>query len=776
MSQKSYNFEIIRQLTMKSYALEELLSMMFITPEFKPFYNQGVDSLRKPILVLRFLAYCERNEILDVLLAKIQKDRPKTYDKYHKNLMIENVPSTKKEALDDNLALTKTEKLSINQAKDELAVTLSSTGNERPHKKALADTKFSVGTKVGRQGRYQILGFLGAGASGNVYRVRDKDLNREVALKFIGSFDESRTVLQQERFRHEVRTVARMKHDHIVTIHNVDIDHNPPYVEMELLRGGTLKTFLKREKLTWDEVLRLLKPLVEALAYAHHQGVVHRDVKPANVMFAGTEWETLKLVDFGLAYWTETERLTKNRIVGTPAYMAPEQARGEEGITAQADVFALGLILFEAIIGYNPQQRGLELYKPSEPLKWIGLSDPIDLSPLEKRGVRQDVIDLITKSTVKDRNKRYKNGKDVLAKLNKILASTKDIPKTRILTPSPINIVKTGWEKMIPLDKGEKQTLKLLLSSQKHICLVTAYPAKGEIRFYSPVDGSSTSDALVNIGDFSLGQYVITRGVTVSDNQFVLTLVPRTSDQSYLLGVTISGEAESKFRINWAWPVQGMQYSTPFFDKNHIYFIQRVVQAHELVRMNAHTGDEYTVSSLFLPKMLNPYLDCASFVVIERMLYLSLCNGTILKFDVETGQLQTTMTQGNPSIRVSPLVVNGQELLFRTYPLQNKIEAGQLQAWNIKSAKKGWHIEMSPDLAGKSKPMAGRPVVEDNIVYIISGRESIQAYDLKMYSILRHYKMPDRIEIPPSVVGDKLIVVDRAGNFRAWPLISTSTG
>lgn len=253
-------------------------------------------------------------------------------------------------------------------------------------------------------GRYEDLTLIGQGAMGQVYRARDPELDREVALKLVTPPDPIRSNEWERRFRREVRAAGQLNHPHIVTIHHADLKHEPPYVVMEFLAGGTLKERLAQTPVFWQEALALLRPLCQALAYAHRAGVTHRDVKPANIMFAGDRADTLKLVDFGLARWEGAEQVTQTgEVVGTPAYMSPEQARGEP-VDARTDIYSLGLVLFEAIAGYNPHDKG------STGQTWAAIisEEPIDLAPLEAKAP-PEVIELIGRAVARDRSRRYPN-------------------------------------------------------------------------------------------------------------------------------------------------------------------------------------------------------------------------------------------------------------------------------------------------------------------------------------------------------------------------------
>ncbi|MCP4535856.1 MAG: serine/threonine protein kinase, partial [Chloroflexi bacterium] len=287
-------------------------------------------------------------------------------------------------------------------------------------------------------GHYQIRALLGQGAMGEVYRAYDPRLDREVALKRITPPDSVRYDEWRQRFRREVRAAARLNHPHIVTVHDVDLESDPPYVVMEWLAGGTMKEWLREHKpLSWTEVLTLLRPLCEALVYAHQAGIIHRDVKPANVMFVGDEAKTLKLVDFGLARWETSSQVTQSGVIlGTLAYMSPEQARGE-AVDARTDIFALGIILFEALCGHNPIDKG----SLGQTLVTLISPDPIDLAPLAGQAPPQ-LLDVIGRALSKERDQRYSDcetlGRDMVACLGQApLASLDDALQTGRKIASP---------------------------------------------------------------------------------------------------------------------------------------------------------------------------------------------------------------------------------------------------------------------------------------------------------------------------------------------------
>jgi hypothetical protein len=208
--------------------------------------------------------------------------------------------------------------------------------------------------ELGRLGPYRVLKVLGAGGMGVVFRAEDPQLQRLVALKaMLPALAENDSARQ--RFLREARAAASIKHDHIVTIHQVGEDRGAPFLAMEFLEGEALDERVKREgKLPLAEVLRIGGEIAAGLEAAHEHGLIHRDIKPGNVWLEGKRGR-VKILDFGLARTiTDDIHLTQSgAIVGTPAYMPPEQARGEK-VDSRCDLYSLGCVLYRLCTGELP--------------------------------------------------------------------------------------------------------------------------------------------------------------------------------------------------------------------------------------------------------------------------------------------------------------------------------------------------------------------------------------------------------------------------------------
>src|ERR687888_325962 len=199
---------------------------------------------------------------------------------------------------------------------------------------------------------YEIIEELGRGGMAMVYRARDRHLEREVAIKvlpFSLAFDAEFV----ERFQREARTAAQLEHPNIIPIYRVGRSGRVIYFVMKFLRGGSLSTVLQeRKKLTPPEIRRLLLEAGSALGYAAQRGIVHRDIKPDNIMF--DEFGQCLLTDFGIAKAASGQKLTGTGMsIGTPHYMSPEQARAQN-LDGRSDIYSLGVVAFQCLVGHVP--------------------------------------------------------------------------------------------------------------------------------------------------------------------------------------------------------------------------------------------------------------------------------------------------------------------------------------------------------------------------------------------------------------------------------------
>ncbi|MPZ60415.1 MAG: protein kinase [Propionibacteriales bacterium] len=201
--------------------------------------------------------------------------------------------------------------------------------------------------------RYELQDVIGRGGMAEVYRARDRVLDREVAVKLMR--DLSSTETDRARFTDEARMLARLNHHGLVTVLDAATTHDRPYLVMELVRGPSLAECCDGRALDPDRVAAIGAQLADTLGYAHSCGIVHRDLKPGNVLLG--DGDQALLTDFGIArLMSEAARHTATGVtIGTAAYLAPEQVRGED-VTPAADVYSLGLVLLEALTGERAYQ------------------------------------------------------------------------------------------------------------------------------------------------------------------------------------------------------------------------------------------------------------------------------------------------------------------------------------------------------------------------------------------------------------------------------------
>jgi len=213
-----------------------------------------------------------------------------------------------------------------------------------------------------RLGHYTIVSLLGAGGMGSVYRAADSTLGRDVALKVLPA-DVASDPDRLERFRREARALASLSHPHIVTVYSVEYIDGVHFLTMELVIGRSLDHVIAGKPLPLDRVLQVGNAVADALSAAHERGIVHRDLKPANVILS--ESGHVKVLDFGLAKVQALSGVeypagatflptVAGVVLGTPAYMSPEQVSGMVDVDHRTDIFSLGVLLYEMATGARP--------------------------------------------------------------------------------------------------------------------------------------------------------------------------------------------------------------------------------------------------------------------------------------------------------------------------------------------------------------------------------------------------------------------------------------
>ena len=287
-----------------------------------------------------------------------------------------------------------------------------------------------------RLGRYDIEAVLGKGAMGVVYAGMDPRLHRKVAIKTIlkSSLDEDTAKEYTMRFDREAQAVARLNHPNIVQVYDFGSEGEVAYIVMEYIQGKELKDFFDaNERFDIKEAVHIMCELCEALHFAHEGGIIHRDIKPANVMIDNKG--RVKLADFGVARITDADRSASEKtqagaIVGTPAYMSPEQIEGGE-IDRRTDIFSAGIILYQFLTGEKPF-TGTSTWTIA---KKILQDDPVMPSKLNTN-ISPLFDAIISKVLAKNMNARYQNARDLGADLKAALEGkgpgSSDVEKTMV--------------------------------------------------------------------------------------------------------------------------------------------------------------------------------------------------------------------------------------------------------------------------------------------------------------------------------------------------------
>jgi serine/threonine protein kinase len=314
-------------------------------------------------------------------------------------------------------------------------------------------------------GRYHILEQLGEGGMATVYKAYDTRLERDVAVKIIRKTAFSAEILEKvlARFEREAKSLAKLTHPNIVKVHDYGDHEGSPYLVLEYLPGGTLKQALGKP-IPWQDALQLLLPIARGLAYAHQRGIIHRDVKPANILI--TESGEPLLSDFGIAKLLENEdgqTLTGSGVgIGTPEYMSPEQGAGK-AVDARADIYSLGIVLYEMLTGRKP-------YTADTPMAVVlkQMTDPLPRPSDVNREIPSPVEKILIKALAKKPQDRYESMNDFIQVMEACLvrkpAGGRSLPL--IASRSHSNDEKTVDQVIVPVTRASgRKTLWILVAA-----------------------------------------------------------------------------------------------------------------------------------------------------------------------------------------------------------------------------------------------------------------------------------------------------------------------
>ncbi|MBZ0279091.1 MAG: protein kinase [Anaerolineae bacterium] len=271
-----------------------------------------------------------------------------------------------------------------------------------------------IGTRLGP---YELVEEVGKGGMATVYRAYQPAMDRYVAVKIIHR-SIAADALSLERFQREARLVTRLEHPHLLPIYDYDGAHDPPYIVMRYLESGTLKEVLDHGSVPHEEMIYMLRQIAAALDYAHRRGIIHRDIKPSNIMI--DQDGNAFLTDFGIARMTEAgQGLTQTGYtVGTPGYMSPEQGMGAEAVDHRADIYSLGVMVYQMLTGQMP-------YSAETPLAVIlkHLNDPVPRASAVNESIPPAVDDVLTKAMSKKPGDRYDTAGDFVTALTNAIGA-----------------------------------------------------------------------------------------------------------------------------------------------------------------------------------------------------------------------------------------------------------------------------------------------------------------------------------------------------------------
>ena len=294
-------------------------------------------------------------------------------------------------------------------------------------------------------GPYEIVAPLGSGGMGEVYRARDPKLNRSIAIKILPE-STAGDAERRARFEREAQSVAALNHPNIVTIHSVEEADRVLFLTMELVEGKPLSEVIAKGGLPLPRILPLIIPLADAVSAAHQKGITHRDLKPANVMI--TPDGRVKVLDFGLAKLVEPSPLAtdvtalptgvltgEGRIVGTVAYMSPEQAEAKP-VDHRSDIFSLGVMLYEMATGERPFKGET----PASTISSILRDTPRSITELNQ-ALPRDLTLIVRRCLVKDPEQRTQSAKDVRNQLEDLQHA---VDSGELIAPAPTAAVRRG--------------------------------------------------------------------------------------------------------------------------------------------------------------------------------------------------------------------------------------------------------------------------------------------------------------------------------------------
>jgi len=386
--------------------------------------------------------------------------------------------------------------------------------------------------------RYELGEVLGRGGMAEVRRGRDRRLGRIVAIKML-RVDHSTDATFQARFRREAQSAASLNHRSIVAVYDTGEDlldgHRIPYIVMEYVEGRTLRELLReRARFTTERSIEVIAGVLDALEYSHRAGIVHRDIKPGNVMITGSG--EVKVMDFGIARSLADTGVTLTQtaaVVGTAQYISPEQARGEQA-DARSDLYSTGCVLYELLTG-RPPFVGESLVSVAVSHVREMPTPPSALDP----AIPRDVDAIVMKSLAKDRLERYQSAYEMRADLERaaaglpVAAAHDTSAATQFIAPSPLDDTRYGYATATAMDQLddelEEPGRRGMTWRTLALAAVAILAVAGIIGYLAFRDGGGQQvgvPSLVGLTEAEARDLIAQRGLTVG------TVTPQESDEA----------------------------------------------------------------------------------------------------------------------------------------------------------------------------------------------------------------------------------------------------
>ncbi len=396
-------------------------------------------------------------------------------------------------------------------------------------------------------GKYRIMEPLGRGGMAQVYRAYHPQLDRYVAIKVLRS-DLVEEIEFLARFRREAQSVANLRHENVVLVHDFDVEGDIYYMVMELLAGDTLKVRLneyraRAERMPTGEMLRITLDVLQGLAYAHSEGIIHRDIKPANILL--TRRGQAVLTDFGIAQIVGgTQYTVSGALMGTLAYMAPEQGlAGTTGV--HSDIYSLGVVFYEMLTGRPP-------YDADTPLAILmkHVNDPLPLPRAFDASIAEPLERVALKSLAKKPEDRFQSADEMIAAIEKAVAEMEaELPEN---VPDP-DFTVVGRSRGVAVLSGEDRrsiTDVPLVSDETEIDAIPAETAQ-KIRQSMSVAASDAPQS----GQTAAGKLRFRGPVPSTPNGWQTYLMAAMALIGYNLSAVMMGLFSGKWRIyQIGWP------------------------------------------------------------------------------------------------------------------------------------------------------------------------------------------------------------------------------